>query len=45
MPLDSDRCHFCGNWAREYKKIGDKSICKECQNDLIELIKDKLEES
>jgi len=42
MPLDSDRCHFCGNWTKEYKKVGDKSFCKDCVEDLMELIRDEL---
>ncbi len=44
MPLDSDRCHFCGNWTKEYKKVGDKSFCKDCVNDLMELIRENIKD-
>ncbi len=43
MPLDSDRCHFCGNWTKEYRKIGDRSICKDCMKEFIQVIKEELE--
>ncbi len=42
MQLDSDRCHFCGNWTKDYKEIGDKSICQDCLDDLMALVKEEL---
>lgn len=42
MQIDKDRCHFCNNWTKEYRRIGDRSICKDCVEDLIEIIRDEL---
>lgn len=42
MALDSARCHFCRNWTDEYRRVGDKSICRDCLNELIEIIKDEM---
>ncbi|MGM0405159.1 MAG: hypothetical protein ACQEQM_03350 [Thermoplasmatota archaeon] len=43
MPIDADRCHFCRNWTKEYKRVGDKSICEKCMKKLALLIKEELE--
>ncbi len=42
MPIDSDRCHFCGNWTKEHTKIGDRAICVECFEDLVSKIREAL---
>jgi len=43
MPYDSDRCHFCRNWTKEYKRVGDKSICKDCLEELVAIIVEEME--
>ncbi|MEF8831952.1 MAG: hypothetical protein V5A66_00360 [Candidatus Thermoplasmatota archaeon] len=43
MPYDSDRCHFCRNWTKQYKKVGDKSICKDCLEELTEIIVEEIQ--
>ncbi len=43
MPYDSDRCHFCRNWTKQYKRVGDKSICKDCFEELVKIIKEEIE--
>jgi len=43
MSIDSDRCHFCRNWTKEYKRIGDKAICEKCMEELALSIKEELE--
>ncbi|MFW6040796.1 MAG: hypothetical protein ACOC85_03065 [Thermoplasmatota archaeon] len=41
--IDSDRCHFCRSWTREYKREGDRIICRECLRRLAVLVKDEIE--
>ncbi|MFO7991409.1 MAG: hypothetical protein R6U61_03825 [Thermoplasmata archaeon] len=42
MPLDSDRCHFCGKWTKDYTKIGDRAVCEKCFAELVKKIGEKL---